>query len=168
VDADALNVLARLPSWAKWIGGDVVMTPHIGELRRLAPTEDLATPPWEIARRYATAWGVTLVVKGAFTGIGSQSEAWVNACPNPALATGGTGDILTGIIGGLLARGLQPQAAARLGVWVHSQAGERAARGLSAGGLMASDLLPEIPRALAAVVGTPTVGDTGPAVARSM
>lgn len=152
VDADALNALAGRPAWPDWIGSGVVMTPHLGELRRLAPNDDLTLPSWEIARRLASAWGVTLVVKGPFTGIGSAERAWVNAAPNPALATGGTGDVLTGIVGGLLARGLAPEAAARLGVWAHSLAGARAAIDRQAGGLIASDLLAEIPGALASAI----------------
>jgi len=153
IDADGLNCLARFGNWSQWIGENVVLTPHLGELRRLAPdmTEDTSAP-WEIARDRATKWGVTLVVKGPFTGIGSGGKAWVHARPNPALATAGTGDVLTGTIGGLLARGTATADAARLGVWTHAEAGARAGDGLDAGGMLATDLLCHIPRALAAVV----------------
>ena len=100
----------------------------------------------------ARQWNVTLVVKGPFTAIGSSQGVWVHARPNPALATAGTGDVLTGIIGGLLARGLEPSAAARGGVAVHAMAGAKVGEGLVGGGLAASDLLAEIPLALAKLV----------------
>lgn len=153
VDADGLNALAQRPGWQEWIGHGVVMTPHPGELQRLAPDE--AGALWEIAPRLSARWGVSLVAKGAITAIGSSSECWVHAAPNPALASGGTGDVLTGIIGGLLARGLAPDAAARLGVWVHGRAGARASIGYAAGGLLASDLLSEVPAALAETLADP-------------
>ncbi|MEA2639773.1 MAG: ADP-dependent NAD(P)H-hydrate dehydratase / NAD(P)H-hydrate epimerase, partial [Chloroflexota bacterium] len=153
VDADGLNCLARRDGWPAWIGRDVVLTPHLGELRRLAPrVGESGDPPWEIAGQHAASWGTTLVVKGAFTGIGAGGRAWVHAGPNPAMATAGTGDILTGTIGGLLARGVPPTDAARLGVWAHSQAGEVAGGALLAGGMVATELLEYIPAALAEAV----------------
>jgi NAD(P)H-hydrate epimerase len=128
-----------------------VITPHPGELHRLAPDAGEAEEPsWNLARRLAQGWGVTLVIKGAFTGIGAGDSAWVHARPNPGLATGGTGDVLTGIVAALLARGLSPAGAARLGVWTHGEAGWQVTRGRPAGGSVASDLLPAIPAALAA------------------
>jgi NAD(P)H-hydrate epimerase len=148
IDADALNALAQRPGWTEWLGPNVVLTPHPGELRRLAEVA-ADEPPWDLAGRLAVAWGVTLVVKGAITAIGAGAEMWVHARPNPALGTGGTGDVLTGITGALLARGLAPPAAARLAVWAHGEAGAAAATGKLAGGLAASDLLTEVPRALA-------------------
>ena len=141
VDADGLNALARLDGWPKWIGDGVVMTPHLGELRRLAPDADAAVAPWDTVARLSSIWPSTLVLKGPFTAIGHGGSAWVHALPNPGLATGGTGDVLTGIIGGLVARGVAPERAARLGVWVHGGAGALAASGRSAGGVMASDLI---------------------------
>lgn len=153
VDADALNVLASRPGWTDWIARNLVLTPHPGELARLlggaAPASE---PAWELARRLGEEWGLTVALKGALTAIGSPQGAWVHPHPNPGLATAGTGDVLTGIIGGLLARGMDPTTAARLGVWVHGRAGSVATAGLAGGGLAASDLLREIPGALAEVV----------------
>lgn len=153
VDADGLNALATRPGWENWIGQKVVLTPHLGELARLVGT-NLAPdePAWELAGRLSRAWGVTVVVKGPFTGIGSGRNAWVHARPNPVLATAGTGDVLTGIVGALLARGLTPSAAARLGVWAHGAAAANISADFGAGGLAASDLLPQIPRVLAQAV----------------
>jgi len=147
VDADALNVLSERPDWPSWIGSGVVMTPHLGELRRLAHLED-GEQPWETASRLSNEWRVCLVIKGPCTAIGTAGETWIHARPNPALATGGTGDVLTGITGGLLTRGLQTKDAARLAVWVHGEAGAALAKERAAGGLMASELLPQIPAAL--------------------
>jgi NAD(P)H-hydrate epimerase len=126
-----------------------VMTPHAGELARLTGgvvADELA--PWELARTLASEWGVTLVFKGPFTAIGSDGEVWVHARPNPALATAGTGDVLTGIIGGLLAQGLAPDAAALVGVRAHGEAGAVIAQERGTVGLMASELLDRIPSVL--------------------
>lgn len=154
VDADGVNALATLPDWPGWIGPNVVLTPHSGELQRLTGEEpQTSEDPWERARRLASAWDVTLVAKGAFTAVGWGGSAWVHAAPNPALATGGTGDVLTGIIGGLLAQGLRPSEAARIGVWAHGAAGQRLRAGKRAGGAAASDLLPEIAEVLALLPG---------------
>ncbi len=152
LDADGLNALARVSGWESWIGDDLVMTPHVGELRRLAPDVNLEAAPWDTVTTLSSSWPSTLVLKGPFTSIGHRGRAWVHALPNPALATGGTGDVLTGIIGALLARGVAPPDAARLGVWVHGRAGSLAAAGRAAGGVMASDLLAGIPGALAATL----------------
>lgn len=150
VDADGLNALATRPDWPSWVGSEVVLTPHPGELGRLAPgTVDPMEEPWEKARRLALAWNVVLVAKGAFTAIGAGERAWIHPGPNPSLATAGTGDVLTGIIGSLLAQGLTPSEAARVGVWAHGVAGSRLRSGRRAGGAAASDLLPEIAGVLA-------------------
>jgi NAD(P)H-hydrate epimerase len=92
------------------------------------------------------------VLKGAHSLIADpQGSVSINAPGNPALATAGTGDVLAGTIGGLLAQGLSPYDAARAGVYLHSRAGSRVSDVLGDAGLLASDLLPELPRALKAV-----------------
>jgi NAD(P)H-hydrate epimerase len=92
------------------------------------------------------------VLKGPFTAVGTAQAVWVHIGPNPTLATAGTGDVLTGVIGGLLARGLKPEVAAQVGVFVHAGAGKTVGHGLAGGGLAASDLLTEVPRQLARLV----------------
>jgi NAD(P)H-hydrate epimerase len=151
LDADALNTLAGIASWSEWIGHGAVLTPHLGELARLRG-DDGNPPDWTSAGELGSRWGATLVIKGPFTAIGSKSGRWVHARPNPALATAGTGDVLTGIIGAFLARGLSPDEAARGGVAVHALAGAYAGSDLPGGGLTASDLLPAIPQALKPLV----------------
>lgn len=154
VDADGLNVLAARPGWPAWIGPRTVFTPHLGELSRLTgETIHGDGAPWALAGSLAREWGITLVIKGPYTAIGSAEGTWVHARPNPSLATAGTGDVLTGIIGGLLARGLSPLDAARAGVFVHGEAAARCSAGLTGGGMAASDLLGEIPGVLSMLVG---------------
>lgn len=152
VDADGLNALAQIPDWPGWMGDGVVLTPHIGELSRLVPGVRTEAP-WATVQEISRNWSATLLLKGPFTAIGHHGRSWVHARPNPRLATAGTGDVLTGLIGGLLARGLSPVDAACLGVWAHGEAAARVPVRASLGGLMASDLVPQIPGVLA---------DTGP------
>jgi ADP-dependent NAD(P)H-hydrate dehydratase / NAD(P)H-hydrate epimerase len=153
VDADALNVLAGAPGWPEWLGERTVITPHLGELARLLGEQVAGNgAPWSLAGRLAREWRATLVIKGPFTAIGAPTGVWVHAGPNPALATAGTGDVLTGIIGALLARGLSPSDAARGGVVVHAAAGAEQGDRLYGGGMAASDLLNAIPEALASLV----------------
>src|SRR5204862_466055 len=86
---------------------------------------------WDTVARLSESWPSTLVLKGPFTAIARGGETWVHTLPNPALGTGGTGDVLTGIIGGLLSRGLEPLQAAQLGVWTHGRAGAAGTASLS-------------------------------------
>jgi len=105
---------------------------------------------WDVARDAAARWGQTVVLKGAFTVVASpDGDVWVSGAALPALGTAGTGDVLTGLVAGLMAQGLSEAAAARAGVFLHAAA---AARVLAAAGtdrLLASDLLPAIPAAIA-------------------
>lgn len=89
------------------------------------------------------------MLKGAATLVGNgEAPVYINSTGNPALATGGTGDVLAGMIGGLLAQGLPPPVAAVAGVYLHGQAGDLAAAEIGDAGLLASDLLPRIPRVM--------------------
>lgn len=150
IDADGLFALAGLPDWPGLTDANTVLTPHSGELERLVGQSlDPATPLWEHARRLAREWGCVLIAKGPLTCIaGPDGRVDIWPRPNAALATGGTGDVLAGVIAGLLAQGLSPMDAARLGVGLHGRAAERVVAG-GARTLLASDLLGELPRALA-------------------
>jgi NAD(P)H-hydrate epimerase len=102
-----------------------------------------------IAREYAARWNVTLVLKGANTVIARpDGTVRVAAFANPGMASGGTGDVLSGIIGGLMAQGLAPDIAASCGVYLHGEAGLEIVSRQGNTGLAASDLLPEIPAAI--------------------
>lgn len=149
VDAEALNCLAATPGWEAAVAGPLVLTPHPGEMERL---DGAAVPAGdderaERARAAAARWGHVVVLKGARTVVAAPggSAAMIDA-PNPALGTGGTGDVLAGTIASLLAQGATPWDAARLGVFLHATAGAHVRERVGDAGLLASDLLPELPR----------------------
>jgi NAD(P)H-hydrate epimerase len=151
IDADGLNNLAKIDDWPKALALPSVLTPHPGELSRLTglETSDIQADRLGTARRYAAEWGVTLVLKGANTIVASADGAVrISPFANPGLASGGTGDVLAGIITGLAAQGVPPFEAASLGVHLHGLAGEQVRRELGAAGMLAGDLLPALPRVI--------------------
>lgn len=147
VDADALNMLADCEDMASWTGrkADTVLTPHPGEMARLAglSTKEIQRDRMAAAVHYAAAHQVTLVLKGARTIIAApDGTAYVNMTGNAGMATGGSGDVLTGIIAALLAQGLTGPQAAAYGVYLHGLAGEAAAaRRGHMSSLIAGDLI---------------------------
>lgn len=149
IDADGLNALADSARAKKGkLPSNRVLTPHPGELGRLmGRTADAinADRP-AAARKAAKDWGAVVVLKGARTVVATP-DGRISEDPHevPALATGGTGDVLSGVIGALMAQGLDPFTAAVTGVYVHAAAGRRISERLGDSGLLASDLLPEIP-----------------------
>jgi NAD(P)H-hydrate epimerase len=156
VDAEALRSLASLDAWWETVGRRAVLTPHVGEFRRLRagsgadPDADGDLVADDAARARAasaaaTGWGQVVVLKGARTVIAEPGGGLAVApFENPALASGGTGDVLSGTIGALLAQGLDPFAAARLGVYLHGLAGDAVRERLGDAGLLASDLPDEV------------------------
>ena len=157
VDADGLNILSLTRSkdmpWWRLFRGPAVLTPHPGEMARLrvdSPTEPGGRI--DIARESADRWNKVTVLKGAHTVVASPGGGvMVSPFANPGLATAGTGDVLAGVISGLLAQGLSLAHAASLGVYLHGAAGESVRRELGDSGIVASDLLPEVPRAAQAL-----------------
>jgi ADP-dependent NAD(P)H-hydrate dehydratase / NAD(P)H-hydrate epimerase len=147
VDGGALNLLARSGEWWVATRRRCVLTPHPGEFARLTgrgvgTSDDERV---ERTRGAAAAFAQTVVLKGARTVIGSPDGRTARSpFANPALATAGTGDVLAGLIGALLAQGMQPFEAACLGVYLHGLAGERVRARLGDVGLVASDLPYEI------------------------
>ncbi len=149
LDADALNAIALIPDWHTHLKAPAVLTPHPGEMARLIglSATQVQERRLEVARQAAKEWGQVVVLKGAFTVVVSpQGSARISPFANPGLASAGTGDVLAGVIGGLLAQGLSPLDAATCGVYLHGAAGEHLRHELGDAGLLASDLLPEIPR----------------------
>jgi NAD(P)H-hydrate repair Nnr-like enzyme with NAD(P)H-hydrate dehydratase domain len=153
LDADALNILATIDAWWERLPrGRLVLTPHPGEMRRLFKDEEPPGDAEQAATTAAARWGQVVVLKGATTVVAApDGRALKHEQGNPALATAGTGDVLAGAIAGLLAQGLQPFDAAALGVYLHGAAGARVRDELGDAGALASDLLPELPRAIKAL-----------------
>lgn len=149
VDADALNALSELKDQFPTPGGPRIMTPHPGEFSRLSGI-DIATiqqSRQEVAAAFAAKHKVVLVLKGPGTVVTDGSRSYVNTTGNSGMATGGTGDVLTGLLAALLAQGMQPFDAAQFGVYLHGLAGDIAATELSEPGLIASDVARMLPRA---------------------
>ena len=152
IDADALNMLAARPELAGSMPPGCVLTPHLGELRRLIGTWNDDQDRIEKVRTFAARYGCCMVVKGAHTMVCSpDGQLYFNATGNPGMAKGGSGDVLTGYIAGLLARGYEPLSAALLGVYVHGAAGDKAAAYYGQEGMNAADLIDFLGEALAEI-----------------
>lgn len=148
VDADALNAFGRTGSTPAF-GGPCVLTPHAAELGRLTgeTVEQIQADRLGAARRYALAHGVVVLLKGSPTVVAAPDGALaLIGTGGPELATAGSGDVLAGIIGALLAAGLAPLDAATTGAWVHGRAGARLRAQFGASGVVASDLPEEVAR----------------------
>jgi NAD(P)H-hydrate epimerase len=150
IDADGLNCLAAVGARHERprIAAPLVLTPHPGEMARLIgqSTEEIQHDRLAAARSAAAAYDAVVVLKGARTVTAApDGRAWINLSGNAGLAAGGTGDALTGIIGGLLAQGYPPEEAAALGVFLHGHAADRVAARRGMIGLVASDLIDELP-----------------------
>ncbi len=156
IDADGLNNLSALEHWWTLLPPDTVITPHPGEMGRLCKGLKVSggdIDRLELARQMAQEWRVVLLLKGACTLVtyGSnraEVRTRINWKANAALATAGTGDVLAGILTGLLAQGLHPFEAASAAVYVHATAGELVSEEIGQAGLLASDLLVKIPQTL--------------------
>lgn len=153
-DADAINIIASEDLMANVSDlGPIVLTPHPGELSRLTgiPTND-RDGQINAARHLAQSVGIVIVVKGAPTVVVSPGDenttTWTNTTGNPGMATGGSGDVLTGIITSLLGQGYTITDAARLGVWIHGRAGDLAAKKHGQAGMTCWEILQEIPMAI--------------------
>lgn len=169
LDADGLNLLSKEANWWHLPPPRTVLTPHPGEMARLMGREaHLAGSGLErlaTLRDLAHTWGHVILLKGAITTVVApdgphHDRPWLNFAPNPAMAAAGMGDVLSGIIVGLLAQGMAPEDAAVAGAALHSAAGYRAAHALGdiRAGLLALDLATQVPAARQAIQ-----GDTYPA-----
>jgi len=152
VDADGLNNLSALERWWTLLPPGTVITPHPGEMGRLCHGLKVSgggIDRLELSRSKAQEWQVTLVLKGACTIITEpDGRTRINWQANPALATAGTGDVLAGMTAGLLAQKVDPFDAARAAVHLHAAAYELVSAQIGDTGLLAADLLPQIPRAI--------------------
>jgi NAD(P)H-hydrate epimerase len=152
LDADALNALAPHGDRLRAHAGPLVLTPHPGEFARLLGSDipTVQARRRDLAAQFAADHGVVMVLKGQGTVVTDGRCLYVNTTGNPGMATGGTGDVLAGLIGALLAQGLEPFAAAQLGVYLHGLAGDLARDEMGEVSLIASDLLDTLPPAFQA------------------
>jgi hydroxyethylthiazole kinase-like uncharacterized protein yjeF len=151
LDADGLTLVADHPQILQSCRAPLILTPHPGELGRLLKISpaDVQADRLDVARDFVRDSRVHLILKGAHTVIyTSTGHRWINCTGNVALATAGTGDVLAGLLAALLAQGLSPSQAARAGVYLHGLAGDRVCANLGSTGLIASDLIHELPHAM--------------------
>ncbi|NLK20651.1 MAG: NAD(P)H-hydrate dehydratase [Epulopiscium sp.] len=151
VDADGINAIAKNINMLKNLRVPVVLTPHPGEMGRLTgkSIEEILSEPIEIVREFCHRWNIILVLKDARTIIGHpDGEIYINTTGNSGMAVAGSGDVLTGIISGLIAQGMNPYKAAVLGTFLHGKAGDLVANELGLHGMLAGDICNCIPKAI--------------------
>jgi hydroxyethylthiazole kinase-like uncharacterized protein yjeF len=141
LDADALNILSLNPKALKDIPEESILTPHPGELKRLIGAWKDDFEKLKKARAFAQKWKCILLIKGAHTMILRKEKGYINLTGNPGMATGGSGDVLSGMITGLRATGYPPLQAALLGVYLHGRAGDLSVGETGVEALTASDIL---------------------------
>lgn len=147
LDADGLGAIADHPDLTGYFTENIIVTPHLGEMARLtgSSVEAIKKNLIAAAREYADRFGITCVLKDAVTiGALKDQRTYVNSSGNSAMAKAGSGDVLTGIIAGLLALGLEESDGAALGVWLHGRAGDAVREKYGSYSLLASQLTEEI------------------------
>lgn len=150
IDATALNLLSKNPEWLalRPPNAATVLTPHTGEFVRLTGPSANSVEQLEKAKRFASDYGVFIILKGAYTRLITPGGlVYFNSTGNPGMAKGGSGDVLAGLITGLLAKGLAPAMACLLGVYLHGAAGDIAAKDKSQTGMTAMDIAQALPEA---------------------
>ncbi len=142
IDADGLNIIAEHKEMLHNLPGKTVMTPHHGELKRLIDAWENEEEMLERTARFSATWGVVMVIKGRnSTIITPQGQRFVNTTGNAGMAKGGCGDVLTGLITGLIARGYDVVRATQIGVWLHGFAGDKASDCLGQEAMNSSDVI---------------------------
>jgi len=148
IDADALNILSENPTWLAFLPQGSILTPHPKEFQRLVGSWQNDFDRLEKQRNLAKKHGIYIVLKGAHTSICfPDGQCHFNSTGNPGMATAGSGDVLTGIITGLLASGYSSGVAATLGVYIHGLAGDIAAKKMGFEALIASDIVDNLGKA---------------------
>lgn len=148
LDADALNILSENKTWLAFLSPETILTPHLKEFERLAGKTANSFERIEKQREMSQRYNIIIVLKGAYTCISfPNGQCLFNSTGNPGMATGGSGDVLTGIILGLLAQHYTPKEAATLGVYLHGLAGDLYAESESMESLIASDIVTCLGRA---------------------
>ena len=156
VDADGLKLLSELPDWPRLLPAPAVLTPHPGEMAKLTgiSKDEIQADRIAVSRHFATEWGHVIVLKGAFTVVAApDGKVTLQPFATAALARAGTGDVLAGLITGLLAQGLRPYSAAVSGAFLHGLSGELAMVKVGAqASVMARDVLAMTPKAIASTL----------------
>ena len=156
VDADGLKLLAALPDWPRLLPAPAVLTPHPGEMAKLTgiSKDEIQADRIAVARHFAAEWGHVIVLKGAFTVVAApDGKVTLQPFATAALARAGTGDVLAGLITGLLAQGLRPYSAAVSGAFLHGLSGELATVKVGAqASVLAGDVLAMTPKAIASTL----------------
>lgn len=154
IDADALNLLAKQPELLSKIPSNSILTPHPKEFERLFGKSANSMQQLEQARTQAMRYNIFIVLKGHYTAIVTpEGECWYNTTGNAGMATGGSGDVLTGILTGLMAQGYDSFATAMLGVYIHGLAGDLAAADLSQEAMIAGDIIDHFGKAFLVISG---------------
>ncbi|OQX88144.1 MAG: NAD(P)H-hydrate dehydratase [Candidatus Omnitrophica bacterium 4484_70.2] len=156
IDADGINAVAtNIESLQRRREKAFILTPHLGEFSRLVKKEVnyLKKRGKELAKNFAFRYNLILVLKGHRTIVTDGKEIFENTTGNPGMATAGSGDVLTGIIAGLVAEGMDAFNSAKLGVYLHGLAGDLAAEDKTQAGLVASDIIEYLPKAIKSLVG---------------
>jgi NAD(P)H-hydrate epimerase len=150
LDADALNAITDSPAILKRTLEKCIVTPHPGEMARLINKniDYVQKNRLSIAKKFANQYNPVVILKGSGTVVADKNTSYVNKTGNPGMATAGSGDVLTGVIGGFLAQGMRPFEAAKFAVYIHGLAGDLAAKEIGEVGLIASDILEKIPEAI--------------------
>jgi ADP-dependent NAD(P)H-hydrate dehydratase / NAD(P)H-hydrate epimerase len=147
LDADGLNLAATRPELLKQVSSPLVLTPHPGEMARLlgVTTDEVQADRLTVAREAAARFGAFVALKGARTVLAAPNgQAFINPTGNPGMGSGGMGDVLSGLIGGLLAQGVMAFDALKLAVYLHGLAGDRAAEATGHHALLAGDVLDQV------------------------
>lgn len=147
LDADGINVAAQHIVMLETVHAPLIVTPHPKEMSRLlgCSVEDVQRNREETAREAVRRTGAVVVLKGHRTVVASpDGEVWVNTTGNPGMAVGGSGDVLAGMIAAFVAQGMPPMQAAKCGVYLHGEAGDRAAARLSQHAMLPSDIITEL------------------------
>lgn len=148
IDADALNILAENKTWLKELPPNSILTPHPGEFKRIAGETSNSFERIEVLQDFAKEYNVIVILKGAFTAIAMPNgSVHFNTTGNSGMATAGSGDVLTGILLGLLAQGIPTEEAAMLGVYLHGLAGDIVAKEKSEYSLIAGDIIESLGKA---------------------
>lgn len=149
LDADAINLLSENKTWLSFLPHGSILTPHIGEFKRLAGEITDPFQRLEMQKEISRKYNCYIILKGRYTMIACpDGSVIINSTGNPGMATAGSGDVLTGIITALKAQGLSSLAAAVSGVYLHGRAGDLAAQKTGQAGLIASDIIKYLPIAI--------------------